>query len=371
MRASRPSRRSRPAAAVLTAGLVLALLAGCGLGGGSDAGPKSGSTAGLRESDASASADARATTGHPGGAALGRDPEQARHAVTTSSTTVVPARSAALEDKPDLYADGCQVSQTSSTPTGCVYGVAASRARATIAVVGDSKVGQWTPALQRLATQRRLRILVYTKSACSAVDATVTLEGRPYTSCRTYVRRVSAELARRPVDLILTDSSATTALPDGGGTQSRAAMVKGLQRLWSTWIASGNRVAVISDNPQPTRDDRMIREPSCIAKNPTRLSACSFERTVGIQHSGRAAQVEAVRAAKALDVTPAMRGRTVAGARTAPLLWIDPVPWLCPSSTCPAVIGNVGIYRDGSHVTRTYIHSLAPRIGDALRAAGL
>lgn len=362
-------RHPRAAVALLTAMLLAVALGACTGDADRDAGA-SRSRAQEASSTVGASGDAR-TTGHPGGAALGRDPESASAAITRSSTTVIPARSAALEDKPDLYADGCQVSQTSSTPTSCAYGVAASRARATIAVVGDSKVGQWTPALQRLATQRRLRILVYTKSACSAVDATVMLAGSAYTSCRTYVRRVSDELRRRPVDLVLTDSSTNTALPAGGGSRSRAAMVEGLQRLWATWIASGNRVAVISDNPQPTRDGRMIGEPGCIAKNPTRLSACSFDRTVGVQHSGRAAQVEAVRAAKALDLTPAMRGRSVAGARTASLMWIDPVPWLCPSSTCPAVIGDVGIYRDGSHVTRTYVHSLAPRIADALRAAGL
>lgn len=353
--------------ALLTALLLAVALGACTGDGDAGASPTRAREA---SSPAESSRDAR-VTGHPGGAALGRDPESATSAITRSSSTVIPSRSKALADKPDLYADGCQVSQTSSTPTGCAYGVSASRARATIAVVGDSKVGQWTPALQALASQRGLRILVYTKSGCSAVDATVTIRDQPYTSCRSYVRRVSAELERRPVDLILTDSSASTALDPSTGRESRSAMVEGLQRLWTRWIRSGNRVAVISDNPLPIRNGRKIGEPGCVARNASRLSACSFDRAAGTSHSGRGPQVAAVRAARAVDLTAAMRGRTVSGARTADLLWIDPVPWLCPSATCPAVIGNVGIYRDGSHVTRTYIRSLAPRIADALRAAGL
>jgi hypothetical protein len=35
------------------------------------------------------------------------------------------------------------------------------------------------------------------------------------------------------------------------------------------------------------------------------------------------------------------------------------------------VIGNVLIYRQGSHLTATYVESLAPRLGEELATAGL
>jgi hypothetical protein len=34
---------------------------------------------------------------------------------------------------------------------------------------------------------------------------------------------------------------------------------------------------------------------------------------------------------------------------------------------CPAVIGNVLVYRDASHMTNTYIVSMVPMLEDALR----
>ena len=46
---------------------------------------------------------------------------------------------------------------------------------------------------------------------------------------------------------------------------------------------------------------------------------------------------------------------------------IDMTAYICPDD-CPAVIGNVLVYRQGSHLTRTYIDSLAPVLADQLAA---
>ncbi len=36
---------------------------------------------------------------------------------------------------------------------------------------------------------------------------------------------------------------------------------------------------------------------------------------------------------------------------------------------CPSVIGGVNVYRDQTHLTDTYTKTLAPWLGDAIRAA--
>ena len=41
------------------------------------------------------------------------------------------------------------------------------------------------------------------------------------------------------------------------------------------------------------------------------------------------------------------------------------------NSKCPPVIGNVLIYRQGSHLTKTYVESLAPRLEAELARAGV
>ena len=47
----------------------------------------------------------------------------------------------------------------------------------------------------------------------------------------------------------------------------------------------------------------------------------------------------------------------------------------CADGFCPAVVGNVLVYRDHHHVSDTYMRTLAPAFGDrlgaALRADGL
>ena len=38
---------------------------------------------------------------------------------------------------------------------------------------------------------------------------------------------------------------------------------------------------------------------------------------------------------------------------------IDVLPWVCPRQTCWPVIGEVLVYRQGSHVTATYARSMS------------
>jgi hypothetical protein len=41
----------------------------------------------------------------------------------------------------------------------------------------------------------------------------------------------------------------------------------------------------------------------------------------------------------------------------------------CGADSCPMVIGNVMLYRDFNHVTRTYMLTLVDRLGEELAAA--
>jgi hypothetical protein len=50
---------------------------------------------------------------------------------------------------------------------------------------------------------------------------------------------------------------------------------------------------------------------------------------------------------------------------------IDLFDAVCPTDQCAAVIGNVLVYRQGAHITATYVKTLAPRLADALSGVGL
>jgi len=45
---------------------------------------------------------------------------------------------------------------------------------------------------------------------------------------------------------------------------------------------------------------------------------------------------------------------------------IDPTPVACTENKCPAVIGDVLVYRNGAHFTATYVRTLTPWLGKQL-----
>jgi hypothetical protein len=49
---------------------------------------------------------------------------------------------------------------------------------------------------------------------------------------------------------------------------------------------------------------------------------------------------------------------------------VDLTDRFCGPDRCPAVIGNVAVYRDNNHVTDTYARSLTPYLGAALDGVG-
>jgi peptidoglycan/LPS O-acetylase OafA/YrhL len=260
-----------------------------------------------------------------------------------SSITPDPLR--ATEDVPDIYHDGCQQSQASSKPVSCVYG--RKDAPTTVALVGDSKAAQWLPALQILAQAKDWRIVTYSKSACAFSTASTSLDGRPYESCSEWNAKVLDRLTGpdRP-DFVITSQVRPKAL-DGGANTSVDAMVAGLRAAWGRLTAAGVDVFVLRDTPQTG-----MQVYACVAENSDRLTRCTYDREEGIAASAAPTQVLAAKGMEGVHV-------------------IDMTDAICPTERCAPVIGNVLIYRQGSHLTATYVESLAPRLGEELASAGL
>ena len=50
---------------------------------------------------------------------------------------------------------------------------------------------------------------------------------------------------------------------------------------------------------------------------------------------------------------------------------LDFTRYYCSATTCPAVIGGVNVYRDISHISKTYMTTMAPYVGAQLERDGL
>ncbi|MFI6575045.1 acyltransferase family protein [Nocardiopsis sp. NPDC050513] len=263
----------------------------------------------------------------------------------SSGALMYPAPLDAAEDLPAVYDDGCQASQDATSPdASCVYGV--EDAERTVAVVGDSHSAQWIPALEELALERDWRLVVFTKSACAFTD-TMTAQGDsgPYEECRTWNRAVVEELLDLRPDLVFTSSSAMAdPAEDVSGRDAEALMAEGMSRLWDRVGETGIDVVMIRDTPR-TREDVL----ECLAANVDDVSQCDQSEDEALRLPDP--QETAVRM---IDGDAAL---------------IDLSDRFCARGTCPAVVGNVVVYRDSHHMTGTYSRMLSTVLGERVDAA--
>jgi peptidoglycan/LPS O-acetylase OafA/YrhL len=297
-----------------------------------------------------------------GAAVLSAQPDgDPRGAPVDRASAIRPDPLRAPDDVPDLYDEGCQQGVASSEAVSCEYGP--EDYGATIAVVGDSKVAQWLPALQVLAEENAWRIVTYTKSRCPFAAVDITIDGEDYTSCREWTDNVLAELADDPPEHVITSQGRKSGRPDGASGDIEAsteAMVDGLHKVWYSLSALGIQVIALADTPQTGMN---VYE--CVAENPDQLTRCTFDRAEGVAKSSTPTLEEAVGSfpvGKTLD--------TVSGS-PGPVTMVDLTSAICPTEKCAPVIGNVLVYRQGSHITATYVTTLAPRLGEALKLAGV
>jgi peptidoglycan/LPS O-acetylase OafA/YrhL len=280
---------------------------------------------------------------------------------------ITPDPAVANEDVPDIYDLGCQQDRKSAEPVRCQFGPATTSNPTTIAVVGDSKAGQWLPALQLLANANHWRVVTYTKSSCPLVDAQTFVDGEPYTSCREWGANVLNLLTgpEKP-DFVLTSQNPGRAVGKNGKA-SFEAMQDALASTWKRLGDAGIQVLVLADNPHP---DQEVWQ--CASENTQQLSKCAFDRSVGVQGSAAALQRAAVKQAggRTLELDGVQPDLEKAAGDLKPV-YLDLVDSICPAARCVPVIGHVLVYRQGAHLTATYVTTLAPRLGALLRAAGV
>ncbi|WP_051551589.1 acyltransferase family protein [Nocardioides sp. URHA0020] len=248
----------------------------------------------------------------------------------TRSGKVVPDPAVATEDVPSVNA--CQMPiEGTKMRTDCVRGN--PRSDTTVAMLGDSKMEQWYPALKSIAHSEDWRLELYLKSACTVSTVGVSDD------CAAYNRKVTAWFETHGVpDYTIVSVRGSSYDDETRGLDASLAQLKEM----------GTKVIVLADNISPD-SDALYR---CVEENPGAYQKCSFDRARGEATSGA---VPLKAAAEELD-----------------LPYVDINKWICPPGpTCPAVIAHTLIYRQGSHVTRTYIKTLTPMLHRALSRVGI
>ncbi len=254
-----------------------------------------------------------------------------------------PSPIGAEDDTPEAYDDGCHAGFDRRDPSDpCVYGP--DDAETTVALTGDSHSTQWFPALDSLAQDRGWRLVVFNKSACAFTAAEMGREGAPYEECQEWNRAVVDEIGELGPDLVVTSSSAA-ALPYGfeSGPEARDAMAEGMAELWEEVAGPDTPIVVIRDTPRTTSDVL-----DCLAKYADDLAACDRPASAALE----------------LDDPQELAALEVEGAELVNLNDL-----ICTDDSCPAVVGNVVVYRDSHHLTETYARLLADSLGTRMDQA--
>jgi peptidoglycan/LPS O-acetylase OafA/YrhL len=275
-----------------------------------------------------------------GAGAILADPAEAKDLWRLDSADfITPTADQATSDIPDAYDKGCQVAQDSAKPVRCTYGDPAGGV--TVALVGDSKALQWITALDAIGKDRGWRVETYTKSSCAFTASEVINKSKTYATCTSWNDAVTRLLLTEKPAAVLTSQGAWNALPKAGTRATRTGMLNGLESRWSRLQGAGIAVIPIAGNAAPPDGD--VYE--CVAEHPDQLSRCAFKASYPTANVQRAAAREV----------------------GAPVVDLSDV--ICPGGTCAAVIGNVLVYRQGSHLTRTYVSTLRPVLDDRLMSA--
>jgi hypothetical protein len=246
---------------------------------------------------------------------------------------LMPSLASAYQDKPPIYADGCILGDSSSTPGECVYGDPGGRV--TVVLFGDSHAAQWFSAFDSAARQNGWRLIVLTKMGCPTADVAVTnVVRRP--ECGPWRANALARIGTIHPDLVVLSAYRYKGSDD---TTWRA----GLDRTLTVLRPEATRVLVLGDTPTPRTD-----VPSCVAGHLREVDACMSTRAAAIR-PGRLGVEQQVAADHGAD-------------------FVSTDDWLCTSQDCPVVIGDVLVYRDDSHLTSTAAALLTPYVDVMVRS---
>jgi hypothetical protein len=279
-----------------------------------------------------------------------RSGELAKLIRTSSTAKALPAdlKPSLSKAATDYQRDGnCPAPDAARTVTynigmGCEHrGV--DSVETTVVLLGDSHAAHWFDALDVVAQQQRWRLVVFTKVGCTPATATLSKgkTGAPFTECDDWRKDALRRIGElRPAMVVM---SSLTYQDRPLGTTGNVNGAWG--QAWLTTInavkEAGSKPVIIEDTPFP--EDNV---PDCLAAHASDIERCNLERKNAI-NQGREQVIAGIAAENGAKV-------------------VDSTPWFCGAAACPAVIGDVLVYRDNSHVTATYSRLLGELLSKQL-----
>ncbi|MCD5309972.1 acyltransferase family protein [Kineosporia babensis] len=258
---------------------------------------------------------------------------------------LTPSLKKASQDLPPVYYNGCHRELDGVTAPKSCEAFGDAKGKKQVVLIGDSHAAQWWPAMDQIAQERKWRLASFTKSACTAADVTIYLElvKRNYNECIEWRKNMIARIQQlKPALVVMSANADGGEALNGEGSQDER-WVEGWRRSAEAIQKSGAKVVYLDDSAWPA-----VNVPECLSTKPTEISECAATERQATTAPERRQMIK--------DMFQDIGGTVV-----------DPMPWFCASKGCPAVVGNVLVYHDDSHVTQAYTRTLAPILAERLK----
>jgi peptidoglycan/LPS O-acetylase OafA/YrhL len=237
---------------------------------------------------------------------------------------------------------GCE--STNQAKETCTFGDADDADLPHVLVIGDSHARAVLPPFVTMAEQGKIFLTAQVKGGCTwSTNPHPNADRAISEDC--YLWRASIEdwLDRNADDI---DVIVTGALAHPRPASGPAEQIAGFAETWRTMTERGVPVVAIRDNPYQSDDTN-----ECLAQQSQITAAsCVLPRDKAFPHHdpliGAVKQVE--------------------GSRL-----YDFTSFYCTDTICPSVIGGVNVYRDRSHISKTYMTTLTPYVEARLEGDGL
>ena len=253
-------------------------------------------------------------------------------AATDVPANLRPSVAAVYDDRPAVYPDGCVNIGVDDELHDCRYGTVGAERQ--VVLYGDSHAAQWMPAMEEIARDAGVELVVLAKGGCptAAVSIATNTLGR---TCPAWRDRVVAFLTELRPEMVVVTAWHDYDNPD-------AEWATGLDATLGRIAPTTEHLVVLADTPGASANPQ-----ECLSSNRSSMQSCSNvpERAVA---DGRVA-VER-QAAERFDA-----------------VFVDPSDWFCTDTGCPMTIGDILLYRDADHITTTGSTWFRPLLEAAIR----
>ena len=165
----------------------------------------------------------------------------------------------AVEDEfSPLSNSGCIANFGETRAHPCFFGD--KQSDTTIALFGDSHAAHWFPAFEKIAQERKWKLVTFLKFACPTADVPVYNPrlGRVETECAQWRTDALKQIVALHPNLIVVGNSSsyvkTPSRPEGYGTSTAAEWEEGTRRTVAAFDGAGLRTVVFHDVPLPRMD---------------------------------------------------------------------------------------------------------------------